>query len=148
MQKDVVWGTCDDSVQQALTKMQQADTGYMLIGQNGQAEGIVSKSDLTGAVSPYLRPVFAKWHRPQDDASLQIKLKWIMSRPVRTIRPETSLPTIMEDMSQFGGRCLPVMDKQGKIQGLVMVFDIFKSLLKSNWNITTTGKAPQSPPLV
>lgn len=147
MEKDVLWGSADDSVQQTLTKMQQADVGYMLVGQDGQAEGIVSKSDLTGAISPYLRPVFAKWHRPQDDASLQIKVKWIMSRPVRTIRPETSLPTIMEDMSQFGGRCLPVMDQQGNIQGLVTVFDIFKALLKSNWNITTTGKAPQSPPL-
>jgi len=148
MQKDVLWSSLEDSVQQALTKMQQADAGYMLIGRDGQLEGIVSRSDLTGAISPYLRPVFAKWRRPQDDATLQIKVKWIMSRPVRTIKPQTPLAEIMENMSQFGGGCLPVMDQQGKIQGIVTVFDVFKTLLKRNWNITTAGKPPQSPPLL
>ncbi len=148
MQKNVVWGNPDDSVQQALTKMQQADSGYMMIGTNGTLEGIVSRSDITGAISPYLRPIFSKWRRPLDDATLNIKTKWVMSRPVRTIKPETSLAAIMENMRQFGGRCLPVVDRQDKVQGLVTVFDIFKALLKSNSNISTTGKTLQAPPLV
>ncbi len=147
MQKKIVWGSPDDSVQQALTKMQQADVGYMMIGADGVLEGIVSKSDLTGAISPYLRPMFAKWRRPLDDATLQINIKWIMSRPVRTIKPETSLTVIMENMCQFGWRALPVVDQQSKVQGLVTVFDIFKVLLKSDPNISTVGKTPQGPPL-
>jgi len=57
-----------------------------------------------------------------------------MSRPVRTIKPETSLAAIMEHMSQFRGRCLPVTDEQGNVQGLVTVFDIFEALLKSGSN--------------
>ncbi len=147
MQKDVVWGSGDDSVQQALTKMQQAQTGYMLVGTDGQLEGIVSKSDITGAVSIYLRPIFAKWRRPLDDATLQIRVKWIMSRPVRTIKPETSLTTIMENMRQFGGRCLPMVDQQGKVQGLVTVFDIYQALLSGSPNISYVGKTHQAPPL-
>lgn len=147
MQKEVVWGSGDDSVQQALTKIQQAETGYMLVGTDGQLEGIVSKSDITGAVSIYLRPIFAKWRRPLDDATLQIRIKWIMSRPVRTIKPETSLTTIMENMRQFGGRCLPVADQQGKVQGLVTVFDIYQALLSGSPNISYIGKTHQAPPL-
>jgi CBS domain-containing protein len=147
MQKQIVWGGTDDSVQQALTKMQQADVGYMMIGADGVLEGIVSKSDLTGAISPYLRPVFAKWRRPLDDATLQINIKWIMSRPVRTIKPETPLTVIMENMCRAGARALPVVDQQGEVQGLVTVFDIFKALLKSNPNISTEGKTPEAPPL-
>ena len=147
MQKEIVWGSTDDSVQQALTKMQQADVGYMMIGADGVLEGIVSKSDLTGAISPYLRPVFAKWRRPLDDATLQINIKWIMSRPVRTIKPETPLAVIMENMCRSGQRALPVVDQQGKVQGLVTIFDIFKTLLKSNPNISTEGKTPEGPPL-
>ena len=147
MQKDVVWGSADDSVKQTLTKMQQQNAGYMMVGQNGVPEGIISKSDLTGAISPYLRPVFAKWHRPLDDATLQIKVEWIMSRPVRTIKSETPLAVIMENMCQFGVRCLPVVSQQGKVQGLVTVFGIFGYLLKSNQDVSTMGHTLQSPPL-
>jgi len=131
MQKDVAWAGPEESVQQALTKMQQHDSSYIIVGQDGALEGIVSKSDITGATSIYLRPIFAKWHGSGDDATLQIKLKWIMSKPVRTIRPEAPLATIIENMCQFGGRGLPVADEQGKVQGLVTVFDIFRTLLNT-----------------
>ena len=148
MQEDIVWISPDESVGQTLKKMQQHDTGYVMIGWEGILEGIVSKSDITGAISPYLRPVFAKWRRPLDDATLNIRVKWIMSRPVRTIKPETSLVTIMENMRQSGGRCLPVVSQEGTVQGLVTIFDIFKILLGSNPNISSVGKTPLAPSLV
>jgi len=147
MQEEVLWANADDSVQQALTKMQQADVRYMMVGTEGQLDGIVSKSDITGAVSVYLRPVFAKWRRPIDDATLQIKIKWIMTRPVHTIMPETSLVQIMDNICRFGRRALPVVDQQGKVQGLVMVFDIYQALLSGSPNISYVGKTHQAPPL-
>ena len=139
MQKEVVWGTPDDSVQQALTKMQHHDVGYIMIGQGGVLEGIVSRSDLTGAISPYLRPIFAKWRRPSDDATLQIKIKWIMSKLVRTIEPQASVASVIENIVKFGGGCLPVVDQQGQVQGLVTAFDIFKVL--STPEVSTAGGA-------
>ena len=104
MQKDVVWGSSDDTVQQTLTKMQQADAGFMMIGRDEVLEGVVSKSDITAAVSIYLRPVFAKWRRTLDDATLQIKVKWIMSRPVHIIKPDrksTRLNSSHTDISRM-----------------------------------------------
>ncbi len=148
MQKEVVWATPEENVQQALTKMQQRDSGYIMIGKDGVLEGIVSKSDISGATSIYLRPIFAKWYGPLDDATLQIKLKWIMSRPVRTIRPETPLATIIENICRFGGRGLPVVDEEGKVQGLVTVFDIFRTLLNTSDNVSTVGKTAEVPALV
>lgn len=35
-------------------------------------------------------------------AALQIKAKWIMSRPAYVVRPEKSLTDIMENMFRFG----------------------------------------------
>ena len=148
MQKEVVWATSEESVQQALTKMQQRDSGYIMIGKDGTLEGIVSKSDITGATSIYLRPIFTKWYGPLDDATLQIKLKWIMSRPVRTVRPETPLAIIIENISRFGGRGLPVVDEQGKVQGLITVFDIFRTLLNTSDNVSAVGKTAEAPALV
>jgi len=147
MQKDVVWAGPDESVQQALTKMQQHDCSYIIVGQDEAMEGVVSKSDITGATSIYLRPIFAKWHGPGDDATLQIKLKWIMSRPVRTVRPQAPLATIIENMCRFGGRGLPVVDEQEKVQGLVTVFDIFRTLLNTSEDISTVGKTAKAPAL-
>ena len=141
MLKELVWGSPEDSVQQAITKMQRYGSGYLMVGIDGVLEGIVSNSNIKGALSPYLRPVFAKWRRPLDDATLQIRIKWIMSRPVHIVKPQTHLTNVMENMCRFGLLCLPVVDKQGKVQGLVTEADIFKVLLglKSSPNISTSG---------
>jgi CBS domain-containing protein len=143
MQKDVVWLTPDDTVQDAVNKMQRHETGYLMIGGGGVLEGIVSRSDVAGAVSPYLRPVFAKWKRPLDDATLQIKLSWVMTRPVRTITPRTPLDVIVDTMLHFGGRCLPVVDQAGAVQGVVTAFDIFK-VLTTGRDVSQTGGMPQA----
>jgi predicted transcriptional regulator len=131
MQRKLVWGSPDDSVQQTFAKMQQHDAGYVMVGQNGVLEGIVSRSDLTGAISPYLQPVFAKWRRPLDDATLKIRIKWIMSRPVHIISPQMPLGAIMRNMCRFRVRALPVADRQGKVLGLVTEANIFKAILES-----------------
>ena len=141
MLKELVWGSPEDSVQQAITKMQRYGSGYLMVGIDGVLEGIVSNSNIKGALSPYLRPVFAKWRRPLDDATLQIRIKWIMSRPVHIVKPETPLANVMENMCRYGVLCLPVVDQQGKVQGLVTETDIFKVLLelKSSPSISASG---------
>jgi CBS domain-containing protein len=148
MDTDVFWCRPEDSVELALNKMRQHNTGYLMIGTDGVLEGIVSSSDIAGAMSPYLRPIFAKWTRPMDSATLNIKLKWIMTRPVQTVNPETSLMVITENMCRLGRRCLPVVDRKGKVQGLITVFDILQVLLNTDPNISTVGKTLQSIPLV
>lgn len=147
MQTHVVWVSPDDSVQQAMTAMQESDAGYLMVGENGKLEGIVSWVDLIGTISIYLKPVFAKWRRPADDATLQIRLKVIMTRPVRTAKPETSLAVIMDNMCQHSLRCLPIVDGQGCVQGMVTAFDIFKALQNTDADITTIGAEPQTAPI-
>ncbi len=148
MEKDVVWAGPDETVQNVIAKMQQHNVGYVLIGQNGALEGLVSSSNILGAVSLYLRPMFAQWRRPEDDATLGVKVKWIMSRPVRTVRPDTTLAAIIESLRRCGGRCLPVVDARGAVQGIVTVFDILLRLLEAQGNGTWQGRPPQAPALL
>ena len=143
----VIWGSPNDSVQDMLAKMQQHDVGYTVIGEEGVLEGIISKSNILGAISPFLRPVFAKWHTPADDATLNIKIQWIMSRPVRSIGPETPLSVAVQTMQQFGGRCLPVVEQGGKVVGMLTVFDIF-SVMTRNSQFSISGRTPQAPCLM
>lgn len=140
MKKEILWGTPEDSVQQAMEKMQQAGAAYMLVGNSGSLEGIVTWIDMAEAVSVYLRPAFSRWRRPADDATLQIRVKVIMTRPVRTINPQTSLEVVMEDMCRHRLRCLPVVNAQGKVEGVVTAFDIFKVLLNTSSDISVIGQ--------
>jgi CBS domain-containing protein len=144
MTKGVVWVTPDDSVLDVLRTMQQHDVGYAMVGHRGVLEGIVSRSNVLGAISPYLRPVFAKWRRPEDDATLNIKIKWAMTRPVQTIRAGSTLGQAIERMQQFGGRCLPVTAADGKVVGMLTVFDVL-GVLSPN---TSAGRTPQAPCLM
>jgi len=139
MRKEFLFGSPEDSVQHTLSRMQQADTNYVLIGADNVPEGIVSTYDIASAVSVYLKPVFAKWRRPADDATLQIKVKWIMTRPVRTIKPEASVAAVMETMCQTGLRCLPVAGANGKVEGLITAFDVFRAFLTTDAKISSVG---------
>jgi len=148
MRTDLVWAGPDNTVEELVARMQQHDTAYLMIGEENKLEGIISKSDVRGALSPYLQSMFAKWRSSMDTATLQIKAKWVMSRPVRTVRPDATLKLVVQTMSEHGGRCMPVIDQQGKLQGLITVFDIFQVLLRSsNPNVSSIDKTPQGPPL-
>ena len=82
-----------------------------------------------------------------DLATLQIKAQWVMSRPVRTVRPDATLYNVMKTMTEHGGRCMPVVDQDGKVHGVVTVFDIFKVLLNASPGAQSSGNTTQAPPL-
>ena len=125
MRKDFAWADPDETVEQAFAKMRQNNIGYVLVGSNGVLEGIVSKSDIRGAISPYLQEMFAQWRRPLDVATLQIRLKWVMSKPVYTIHPDASLGVLAQQMSRQRIRMMPVVDAKGSVTGIVTAFEIF-----------------------
>ena len=127
MRTDIAWADREDTVEATLNKMQQQNIGYVFVGTAGLLEGIVSKSDIKGALSPYLQSIFSKWKRELDTATLQIKVRWIMSRPVNTVRPDTPLSAVMEMMSRHSVRSLPVADENG-ICGIVTAYTIFNTL--------------------
>ena len=72
MRKQVSWATVEATVEDLVAKMQQDDTGYIMIGDGQKLEGIVSKSDVRGAMSTYLQSMFAKCRSSMDVATLQI----------------------------------------------------------------------------
>lgn len=147
MHQGVLWLAPDDTVEEAMRQMQQQNVGYALVGQEGRIEGILSRSDIAAAVSPYLRSAFAQWRRPLDEATLQIRVKWVMSRPVHTVRPEATLLTVMETMARHGVRGLPVVDEKGVTAGLVTVYEMFGTIL-GGLGVSLAGRPQQAPPIM
>ena len=145
MQKEIVWISGDESVQEAISRLQQSGSGYLFIGANKTAEAIVSKSDLNAALSPYLRPIFSKWRQSLDDATLKLKVKWIMSRLVRAIKTDTPLDAVIEQISLCDGGTLAVTDETGKVQGVVTVSDVFKAVAGEQGDIAVAEQPVQAP---
>ena len=131
MRPDITWSNQDDTVEETLAKMQQQNAGYALVRGPEKINGIVSKSDIKGALSPYLQSIFSKWKRELDTATLQIKIRWIMSRPVHTVCPDATLAEVMETMSKHSVRALPVVDENGTC-GIVTAYSIFNALTAAN----------------
>lgn len=122
------WIGAEDSIESAMQLMQRDHTGYLLVGKQGNLEGILSRTDAASAVSPYLKPAFANWRRPQDDASLQIRVKWFMTRIVRTITPQTPIGAAIDMMCRFSIRTLVVVDQQ-QVRGIITDWDILRNLI-------------------
>ncbi len=130
MTTDLLWLDSNTSVETALQQMQSHNTRCALVEEEHRLGGILTRSDLNEAVSPYLKPVFSLYRRPLDDASLQIRIKWFMSRPVHTISPDSPLWKAMEMMCRHDIRALPVQDKEGQVLGLITGSGIFQDLIK------------------
>ena len=60
-----------------------------------------------------------------------------MSKPVRTVRPETTLEELTELMTVYDYNGFPVVDGDGVLQGLVTRTDLFKLYLEPS-----RGSAP------
>lgn len=145
MNHAVLWVDPEDTIEDVLRQMQQQNVGYALAGREGQIEGLISRSDIAAAISPYTRSAFAHWRRPLDDATLQIRIKWFMSRPVHTIQPDASLIIAIEKMMRHAVRGIPVVDANAQTLGFVTVYDVFGALLDSA-GVGIVGRPQQAPP--
>lgn len=128
MKKDIVWASQDDTVEKVMNLMQQKNVEYILVGDGSNPQGIVANGDIQAALSPYLKPMFSKWKRPLDTATLQIKVKWIMSQPVHSINPNASFQEICHKMHKNHLSSLPVVDANSKVLGIISIFDILGAL--------------------
>lgn len=54
----------------------------------------------------------------------------LMSKPVRTVMPETTIEELTELMTVFDYNGFPVVDRDGILQGLVTRTDVFKLYLE------------------
>jgi CBS domain-containing protein len=143
MKTGILWADPEDTVEQVMKQMQQQGCGYVLVGRDHQIDGLISRSVIASAVSPYLRSVFAQMKRPLDDASLQIRIKWFMSRPVHSIGPKAGVDQVIHTMFKYGIRGLPVVDAQGSVLGFITVYDVLQALI-SKGDSVLTGQPPQT----
>ena len=114
MAKNVKTVRTDDSVHDAVVKMNKFDVGSVIVTNNNRPVGIItSKNILSRIVESRL------------DAST-VRAKDIMSSPLITIEPDTSIEDAAKLMAKKKIKQLVIMDRD-KILGILSTSDIVKA---------------------
>jgi len=111
MTREVCTAAPDEPLHAAAKKMIEFGVGSIVVVEGGEPKGIVTEKDILGKV-------VAKNKTPSE-----VKLHEIMSSPVITILPTTSIREATKIMIKRGIRRLPVID-DGKLVGIVTDTDI------------------------
>lgn len=107
----------DATVYEALEMLEEKNIGALLVMAGDQLVGLLSERD-------YVRKVKLKGHSSTD-----LKVEEIMSTPVVTVDPKTTVDECMRSMTNKRCRHLPVLD-EGKVVGVVSIGDLV------NWIMT------------
>jgi CBS domain-containing protein len=130
MTREVCTARKDDSLLSASKRMIEFGVGSVVVIEDGKPIGIVTEKDI-------LYKVVAKNKLPS-----KVKLEEIMSTPLITVKPTTSLREAADIMRKRGIRRLPVVNNNGELVGIVTDNDIlsvaidlgeFAELLKNEY---------------
>jgi CBS domain-containing protein len=114
MAKNVKTVRTDDSVHDAVVKMNKFDVGSVIVMNGNRPVGIItSKNILSRVVEPRL------------DAGI-VRAREIMSSPVITIEPDSSVEDAAKLMAKKRIKKLAVMDKE-KLLGVLSTSDIVRA---------------------
>jgi len=141
MTKDVVSIKPDDNAQDALALLSKMQiSGLPVIDAQGKLMGMFTEKDVLSYILPsYIEKVgrFIYEENPKSTrkkfAELsKIKVSQLMRKLVVTTSEDTALCEVARIMLTQKARRLPVLDKSGKVVGIVARCDILSALAKEN----------------
>jgi acetoin utilization protein AcuB len=132
MSRHVVSVDMDDKLSDVREIFEHVRFHHLLVMENDRLAGIISDRDLLKAVSPYAN---TQSERPRDAATLRKRVHQIMSRKPITIPVDGSVLDAIKLFIDDKISCLPVLDKDGSVAGILTWRDILKAI------VTTVEKA-------
>ncbi|MBN1688439.1 MAG: CBS domain-containing protein [Candidatus Omnitrophica bacterium] len=118
----------DASIDDALKLMAEKNVGAVLVMRDGAITGIFSERD-------FARKIF------RFEKSLkEIKVEDLMTRPVLTVTPQTTVDDCVALMTHHRFRHLPVVE-DGVVTGIVSIGDVVKTIIShQQFTINELGK--------
>ena len=128
MTKDVATLPDDRSLVDAHKLMQKHNVRHLPIveANTGVLVGMVSDRDVRTFLSPFAG---SGRETEQDKATLYLKISKVMTKDPITAKPSDKLQSVVETMLQKKFDCLPVVDDQGRVSGIITTFDALKIAL-------------------
>jgi len=114
MSTDLVMAGIDEPVSEAVTRMLDRNVGCIVVIDAGKVKGVITKGDI-------LRKAFLLGFDARE-----VSCKKVMSQPVITTEPGTTIEEAARSMSHNSVSKLPVV-KDGKPIGIITSTDIIKA---------------------
>ena len=139
MIKDVVSVNPDDNVEEALTRLFEMQiSGLPVIDAQGKLIGMFTEKEVLAHILPsYIEKVgrFIYEENPKSTRKklqelTKMKVRQLMRRDVVTTAEDTTLCEVARIMLTQRARRLPVIDKTGKVVGIIARCDILKAMAK------------------
>ncbi|BCX18871.1 MAG: inosine-5-monophosphate dehydrogenase [Geminicoccaceae bacterium] len=116
----VVTIRADASIETAIHRLALERIGALVVSEDGEiVEGIVSERDILHALAREGGAILGPGRQVAE----------IMTRAVRTCGPEDSVKHLMDTMTRYRVRHLPVVE-DGRLIGLVSIGDVVKNRLE------------------
>lgn len=130
-------GTCqtigpDETVYEAIRRMEAADVGALMVVEDGRLLGVVSERD-------YARKVILKGR-----ASRETPVRVIMTRRLVKVRPTQTLTDCARLMTAHGIRHLPVV-RRGRLLGVLSIRDVLSASDLAGLMLAAVGAPPARP---
>jgi acetoin utilization protein AcuB len=128
MTKKVVTVSLDDDLAAVKEIFDKAGFHHLLVAEHGILYGVISYSDLLNALSPFIGTDF---ETNRDHATLNKRVPQIMTRKPKTLGATADVFDAIEVFASHGVSCIPIVDHERRIEGIVSWRDIM-SLLHRN----------------
>lgn len=93
---------------------------HLIVVEDNTVVGVVSERDILNAISPFVGRIM---ERAWDVNTLKKRIHQIMTCGVVVIAPDDLAARAAEKMLEKGVSCLPVVDDEGSLQGIVTMRD-------------------------
>ncbi len=128
MTTDLLTVSANTTLRDAHKHMGEKQTRHILITDDDKKLiGILSDRDVKKYVSPFAGSNIAS---DRDKATLGLQLDKIMSKNLKTIRPEKTVKDCIKMMLEHSINSLPVLDEDEKLVGIITSTNIFQFVLK------------------
>ena len=128
MTRPVVTVELDDSLRAIKELLDVAPFHHLLVQEDGILYGVITDRDLYKALSPNLGTPLES---PRDTATLNKRAHQIMTRKPWTLSRSADVFEAIHLFNHRGIACIPIVDADNRIEGIVTTRDIFR-LLEAN----------------
>lgn len=132
MTRHVVTVSMDDSLAKVRELFERFKFHHLVVEEQGRVVGVISDRDLLKNISPFLGKFD---ERTQDANSLKKKVHQTMTRALIVATPDMPIQEVGLLMTQNRISCVPIVNKQMKIEGIITARDILKWCLQSGCTI-------------
>jgi len=124
----VVTISMDDSLETARDVFDRRKFHHLIVLEKGKPVGVLSDRDLLKHISPFIGAPLGE--HPWDTATLKKRVHQIMTRKLVAVDPDASAAQAALRMEEHNVSCLPVIDAEGRLIGIITVRDLVRWLVE------------------